>query len=132
MIRFCNNSTPHPQTNGQAEISNREIKRILEKIVQPSRNQVAYKRSHSFNLSMLFQTFPSPSIPCLAKQYSTPSSSFLTQTNIFIKQKPWCHQNLVASMNKGAFHQSKSSYLYSLILYFTKPTQAAATLFPTP
>jgi len=31
-------STPyHPQTNGQAKISNREIKRILEKIVQPSR-----------------------------------------------------------------------------------------------
>ena len=27
----------HPQTNGQAEISNREIKRILEKMVQPSR-----------------------------------------------------------------------------------------------
>ena len=27
----------HHQTNGQAEISNREIKRILEKIVQPSR-----------------------------------------------------------------------------------------------
>ncbi|XP_052735537.1 uncharacterized protein LOC108330285 [Vigna angularis] len=27
----------HPQTNGQAEISNREIKRILEKIVQPNR-----------------------------------------------------------------------------------------------
>jgi len=27
----------HLQTNGQAEISNREIKRILEKIVQPNR-----------------------------------------------------------------------------------------------
>ena len=31
-------STPyHPQTNGQAEISNREIKQILEKTVQPNR-----------------------------------------------------------------------------------------------
>jgi hypothetical protein len=27
----------HPQTNGQAEISNREIKLILEKTVQPYR-----------------------------------------------------------------------------------------------
>jgi len=27
----------HPQNNGQAEISNREIKKILEKIVKPSR-----------------------------------------------------------------------------------------------
>ena len=27
----------HPQTNGQAEVSNREIKRILEKVVNPSR-----------------------------------------------------------------------------------------------
>ena len=27
----------HPQTNGQAEISNREIIRILEKIMQPNR-----------------------------------------------------------------------------------------------
>jgi len=31
-------STPsHPQTNGQTKISNREIKRILEKIIQPNR-----------------------------------------------------------------------------------------------
>nr|URM60731.1 ZF-HD family protein [Gymnema sylvestre] len=31
-------STPyHPQTNGQAEVSNREIKQILEKTVQPNR-----------------------------------------------------------------------------------------------
>ena len=26
----------HPQTNGQAEVSNREIKRILEKMVKPN------------------------------------------------------------------------------------------------
>ena len=30
-------TTYHPQTNGQAEISNREIKSILEKIVNPNR-----------------------------------------------------------------------------------------------
>ncbi|KAH9792934.1 hypothetical protein KPL71_004351 [Citrus sinensis] len=28
----------HPQSNGQAEVSNREIKKILEKVVNPSRN----------------------------------------------------------------------------------------------
>ncbi|KAA3461689.1 protein NYNRIN-like [Gossypium australe] len=28
----------HPQTNGQAEISNREIKQILEKVVKPTQN----------------------------------------------------------------------------------------------
>ena len=27
----------HPQTNGQAEISNREIKQVLEKMVQPNK-----------------------------------------------------------------------------------------------
>ncbi|XP_017228611.1 uncharacterized protein LOC108203918 [Daucus carota subsp. sativus] len=33
----------HPQTNGQAEVSNREIKRILEKVVSPSRKNWALK-----------------------------------------------------------------------------------------
>jgi len=33
----------HPQTSGQAEVSNREVKRILEKIVNPSRNDWASK-----------------------------------------------------------------------------------------
>ncbi|XP_020202854.1 uncharacterized protein LOC109788523, partial [Cajanus cajan] len=40
--KFCNDQVikrclPDHETNGQAEISNREIKRILEKIVQPNR-----------------------------------------------------------------------------------------------
>lgn len=33
----------HPQTNGQAEVSNREIKRILEKVVNPSRKDWSLK-----------------------------------------------------------------------------------------
>nr|XP_011470272.1 PREDICTED: uncharacterized protein K02A2.6-like [Fragaria vesca subsp. vesca] len=37
-------STPyHPQTSGQAEISNREIKRILEKTVSPNRKDWSQK-----------------------------------------------------------------------------------------
>lgn len=31
-------TTYHPQSNGQVELSNSEIKRILEKVVNPSRN----------------------------------------------------------------------------------------------
>jgi len=33
----------HPQTNGQAEVSNREIKKILEKIVASSRKDWSSK-----------------------------------------------------------------------------------------
>ena len=33
----------HPQSNGQAEISNREIKNILEKTVNPSRKDSSIK-----------------------------------------------------------------------------------------
>ncbi|XP_074336656.1 uncharacterized protein LOC141673819 [Apium graveolens] len=33
----------HPHTNGQAEVSNREIKRILEKVVSPSRKDWSLK-----------------------------------------------------------------------------------------
>ena len=33
----------HPQTNGQAELSNREIKRILEKVVSPNRKDWSKK-----------------------------------------------------------------------------------------
>ena len=36
-------TTYHPQTNGQAEVSNREIKRILEKVVCPSRKDWSLK-----------------------------------------------------------------------------------------
>ncbi|XP_051113167.1 uncharacterized protein LOC127239181 [Andrographis paniculata] len=37
IIRMCVSTSYHPQTNGQAEISNREVKSILEKTVQPNR-----------------------------------------------------------------------------------------------
>ena len=33
----------HPQSNGQAEISNKEIKKILEKTVNPSRKDWSIK-----------------------------------------------------------------------------------------
>ena len=36
-------TTYHPQTNGQAEVSNREVKRILEKIVSPTRKDWSLK-----------------------------------------------------------------------------------------
>ncbi|XP_074354415.1 uncharacterized protein LOC141693276 [Apium graveolens] len=47
MERYCVNhrvaTTYHPQTIGQAEVSNREIKRILEKVVSPSRKDWSLK-----------------------------------------------------------------------------------------
>ncbi|XP_040951528.1 uncharacterized protein [Gossypium hirsutum] len=36
-------TTYHPQTNGQAEVSNRQIKNILEKVVNPSRKDCSFQ-----------------------------------------------------------------------------------------
>ena len=35
----------HPQTNGQAELANREINRILEKMVSPNRKDWSLRLS---------------------------------------------------------------------------------------
>ncbi|XP_004288740.1 PREDICTED: uncharacterized protein LOC101297673 [Fragaria vesca subsp. vesca] len=43
IIRRCVSTPYHPQTSGQAEISNREIKRILEKTVSPNRKDWSQK-----------------------------------------------------------------------------------------
>ncbi|XP_062103135.1 uncharacterized protein LOC133814153 [Humulus lupulus] len=48
----------HPQKNGQAEISNREIKRILEKMVNPSRKYWFHRLDDAFWANrMSFKTF---------------------------------------------------------------------------
>ncbi|KAA3456970.1 protein NYNRIN-like [Gossypium australe] len=36
-------TTYHPQTNGQADISNKEIKQIMEKVVKPTRNDWSWR-----------------------------------------------------------------------------------------
>ncbi|KAA3469699.1 Transposon Ty3-I Gag-Pol polyprotein [Gossypium australe] len=38
----------HPQTNGQAEVSNREIKQILEKVVNPTRKDWSSRLNEAF------------------------------------------------------------------------------------
>ena len=47
LVKYCVKHTKgltyHPQSNGQVEISNREIKNILEKIVNMSRNDWSQK-----------------------------------------------------------------------------------------
>ena len=48
----------HPQTNGQAEISNREIKRILEKTVSSSRKDWSSKLDDAFGLTGLHSKLP--------------------------------------------------------------------------
>ncbi|KAL8108294.1 hypothetical protein AgCh_024663 [Apium graveolens] len=42
-VNHCIVTAYHPQTNGQAEVSNREIKRILEKVMCPSRKDWSLK-----------------------------------------------------------------------------------------
>ena len=37
IVKHCVSLAYHPQCNGQAEVSNREIKKILEKIVNVTR-----------------------------------------------------------------------------------------------
>ena len=48
----------HPQTNGQAEISNREIKRILEKAVSSSRKDWSSKLDDALGLTGLHTKLP--------------------------------------------------------------------------
>jgi len=47
-------TTPnHPQTNDQVEVSNRELKRILEKIVASSKRDWAYRKTLKHQLDSL-------------------------------------------------------------------------------
>lgn len=60
-IKYKIITTYYPQTNGQVELSNREIKRILEKVVNPNRRDWsirlydslwAYRKTYKTPLSM--------------------------------------------------------------------------------
>ena len=72
----------HPQSNGQAEISNREIKNILEKTVNASRKYWLLKLEDAF---WLIELLISPLLECPHTELSM-ESNVIYLWNLSIKQ----------------------------------------------